>query len=152
MRYSENIDYLVPVIMYLGTDRYDWSGTPRELAEELSIDATRLAKVLDAFPALFRRLETRHEDGQIYYALHSRYALNTRYIAEGVNLDGARETHEVLEVRPLDSEKLEFLLNFVLKMADSETMVMTNRRTNVFAIIAVVVSAAALIVAALLKH
>ena len=36
MRYSKHIDYLIPSIIYLGTQEYWWARSPSAMAEQLS--------------------------------------------------------------------------------------------------------------------
>lgn len=133
--YSSNIDYLVSSILYLGSHTYYWARTPSGMSSELTLDELRLQQVFDGFPGLFRKSKTRSKNGQPYYSLQARYALR-----EGGDTS---EPDKVSYIKPLETDRMELLINFVLQMAEHEKSDARNSATNWVAVIAAVVSALA---------
>lgn len=140
MKYADNIDYLVSSIMYLGSHSYFWARTPDNMASELALDATRLEAVFDAFPGLFRKSQTRAQNGQPFYALQARYALRKG--------GDTKEPNQISSIETLSTERLQLLVDFVVKMSEQETAAAENARTNRTAVMAAVISAGAAIVSA----
>ena len=112
MRYCDNIDYLTSSIIYVGTDEYYWARTPVALAAELSLDEGRLKTVFDGFPGLFRKSARVGSNGQHFYSLQARYSQRKG--------GDTRDPDQISEIRPIDTEKVKLLLDFVLTMTEHE--------------------------------
>lgn len=140
MKYSDNIDYLISSILYLGTHKSYWSRTPHGLAAELSLDEARLLLVFDSFPSIFRKSAKPGDHNQHYYSLQARYAQRED-----------SDTNEPERIAPLDTEKLNLLFDFVLKMTEHERTDARARLTSWIAVGAAVVSAGAAIVVGVMK-
>jgi hypothetical protein len=140
LKYSDNLDYLVASIIYLGTHDYWWARTPHSMADELSLDEARLKNVFEGFPGLFRESNTvEPKTKQRMYSLQARYAQKKHNDPPDKQLS---------RIKPLDMDKLQLLLNFVFEAAEDER---TRRHTiigNAVAVGAAIVSAIAAIVAA----
>lgn len=143
MKYSDNIDYLVSSILYLGSHKFYWARTPRGMASELSLDELRLKDVFDAFPGIFRKSSKPGDHNQHFYSLQARYAQR-----EGGDTS---EPEKISYIEPLTTENINLLLDFVLKMTEHEK---TDKRVNItsgLAVSAAIVSAAAAILVAFQK-
>ena len=138
--YSDNVDYLVSSILYLGSHTYYWARTPSGMSSELSLDEQRLGEVFDSFPAIYRRSSKPSKNGQYFYSLQARYAQRKG--------GDTSEPDEVSNIQPLETEKIDMLLQFVLKMVEQEKSDARNRTTNFVAVGAAVVSALSALVAA----
>ncbi len=136
MKYSENIDYLVSSILYLGSHADYWARTPGGLAKEIAVDEDRLRAVFEGFPSIYRRSPGTDEKGQYRYSLQARYAQR-----EGRGQDPG-------SIPPLETEKIDMLLNFVITMTEQEKTGRQVRLTNRVAAGAAVIAAVAAIVAA----
>jgi hypothetical protein len=112
MKYSENVDLLVASIIYLGTHSYYWGRTPKGLATELGLNGDKLLAVFEGFPGLYRKTKRTAEDGQHYYALQARHAQR-----EGRDMD---DPDGAKGIAPLDNEKLDLLIRFVMQMTEHE--------------------------------
>jgi hypothetical protein len=143
MKYSDNIDYLISSILYLGTHTWYWARTPRGMASELSLDEARLLLVFDSFPSIFRKSSKPGDHDQHFYSLQARYAQR-----EGGD---TREPEKISYIAPLDTEKLNLLFDFVLKMTEHERTDARTRLTSWIAVAAAVVSAGAAILVGVLK-
>ncbi|QQP88763.1 hypothetical protein IGS68_22540 [Skermanella sp. TT6] len=143
MQYAQNVDYLLASIIYLGSHNYYWARSPKNMAEELSLDEDRLQKVFNNFPGIYRRSVRKARNGQHYYALQARYAQK-----EGGDVN---DPEEVSYIEPLDTNKLQLLITFVLQSAEQER---TSRRaftTNFISIAAAIIAATAAVTTAILK-
>jgi hypothetical protein len=143
MKYSNNVDYLISSIIYLGTHNYWWGRTPVNMAKELGMDGTRLANVLAGFPGLFRRSKEPALNNQYYYSLQARYA---QYDAKE-----GEEPETLSDIAPVNVEKLKLLLDFVLKMAEQEKMDRRGWITGGIAVAAAVIAAIAAVTAAFIR-
>ena len=144
MKYSKNVDYLVSSIIYLGTHSYYWARSPRALARELSLNEQKLEGVFTGFPGIFRRSHRVSDEGQHYFALQARYAQR-----EG---EDTRDPEQVSYIKPLDTEKMKMLLEFVHRMTEQEKAGRRGWFANIVSIVAVIVSASAVVIAATIKH
>ena len=140
MKYSDNIDYLVASILYLGTHAYYWARTPSGLGHEIYLDEKRLLEVFEAFPSIFRKSRLPNENGEHFFSLQARYAQR-----KGAGTD---EMDDEMDIAPLDKDKLDLLISFVLKMTEHEKFDARGKLTNIVAIGAAVASSIAAIVAA----
>jgi hypothetical protein len=143
VKYSNRVDYLISSIVYLGTHSYYWARSPKDLSRELSLDERNLQLIFDGFPGLFRKSHRLAPHGQHYYALQARYAQR-----EGGD---TKDPEEVAYIEPLNSDKIKMLLDFVLKMAEHEKVAFRGWTANIVSIVAVLISAVAVIWAATLK-
>lgn len=141
-KYSAHIDYLVASVMYLGTQEYWWARTPREMASELSLDEEELLLVFEAFPGIFRKSHRVDESSRQHM-----YSLQARYAKKGRSDASEAEVY----IPPLETEKIELILNFILQSAQQETTRKHTVIVNLVAVVAAVVSAVAAIVAALIN-
>jgi hypothetical protein len=144
LRYSEHIDFLVPSIIYLGTHTYYWARSPQAMASELSLDHEHLRLVFEGFPAIYRRSHRLAPNHEPFYALQARYAQR-----EGGD---TQEPEQVSNIAPLDKDKLQVIITFVVQMAEAERAGFRAWITGGIAILAAVVSAIAAIAAAFLAH
>jgi hypothetical protein len=143
MRYAKNVDYLVSSILYLGTHTYYWARSPRALAKELSVDEKKLQVIFDSFPGLFRKSHRLAPHGQHYYALQARYAQR-----EGGDTD---DPEQVSYIAPLGADMMKVLLDYVLKMTEHEKTAFRGWIGHIVSIVAVLVSACAVVLAATMK-
>jgi hypothetical protein len=143
MKYSPHVDLLVASIVYLGTQSYYWGRTPKGLAEELGLNADKLLEVFEGFPGLYRRTKRTADNGQHYYSLQARHAQR-----EGGEMDDPDGDQDI---PPLAMDKLELLIRFVLQMTDQEKADRRGWWTGSIAVGASIVSAAAAIIAVLIK-
>jgi hypothetical protein len=152
MRYKDNVDYLFASIMYLGTHSFWWARSPQAMARELQLDEARLQRVFDAFPGIYRKsYRTNPETHQHFYSLQARYAQR-----EGGDVD---DPEQESCVKPLAPDKLEVVVNFVLKMAEQEAKDddrllgrTSSLRTNIVAACAAILSAFAAIAVATITY
>ena len=143
MKYSDNIDYLVASIIYLGTHEFYWARTPSGLGAEIHLDEDRLEKIFEAFPSIFRKSRQPGENGQHFYALQARYAQR-----EGGEIE---EPKQASYIAPLNKDKLDLLITFILKMTEHEKFDKRGKLTSGIAMAAALLSAATAVVVALLK-
>jgi len=144
MRYSDNIDYLVPSIFYLATNEGWWARSAQEMARELSLDKHHLLRVFEGFPGIFRKsLVVDQHDKRHFFALQARYAGRTG--------DDLGEGERAIDVPPLSKDHLKLILDFVQQTAESEQL---NRRTMItgsIAMLAALVAASSALGVALMK-
>ncbi len=143
MKYSDSIDYLTSSILYLATHEYYWARTPRGLARELSLDEERLQEVFNAFPSLFRKSLNPGDYGQHFYSLQARYAQR-----EGSD---TAEPEKISYIKPLETDKIQLLLDFVLKMTEHEKIDSRTEATQNLSKIAITVSSLTAIFVAVTK-
>jgi hypothetical protein len=144
MRYSKHIDYLVPSIIYLGTHGFYWARSPQAMAAELSLDRNHLLQVFEGFPAIYRRSHRSAPHGEHYYALQARYAQR-----EGGDTS---DPEQVTYISPLDKDKLQMVITFVIQAAEAERASFRAWFTGGIAITAAIFSAIAAIFAAFIHH
>jgi hypothetical protein len=152
MKYSDNIDHMIASILYLGTHTSYWARTPKSLAKELQLNESCLLEIFDNFRGIYRKSgNASKENGQHYYSLQARYAQR-----EGMDISDMTEKDFI---PPLDAERLNVVIDFVLKMADQEQRqadlsqsAKLALRTNVVATTAAIISAIAAIAAASIKQ
>jgi len=102
-----------------------------------------LESVFDGFPGIFRKSKRLADNGQHYYALQARYAQRKGGDTE--------DPDKLTFISALDAKKLELLIGFVTKMADDERASFRGWVANGISVVAVLVSATAVIWAATLK-
>lgn len=142
-QYSDNIDFLIATIIYLGTHEFYWARTPNGLGAEINLDAKRLHEVFEGFPSIFRRSRIKGDNGQYYYALQARYAQREG----GKTEEPKRDSY----IAPLDKDKIDLLTKFVLQMVEHEKTEKRVLFSNFLSVAAMIISASAVIIAAILK-
>ena len=135
LSYSEEQEYLVAAIMHLAVYERFWARSPSEMAKELSLDETRLERVLQGFKGLFR--ESTHTETTAY-ALQARYAL--------------REQGAPVTARPLSEPTTAMLLTLVMQAAAEERRLAVAEKSGNAAKFAALISAIAAIAAAIIAY
>jgi hypothetical protein len=139
----EDIDYLVPLISYLGSNPYWWARSAPSLAKELSLDELRVQQLFERYPMIFRKSLYIEESKAHSYALQLRYAQRK---------DGETYNPPQVSAFPVLSEsQVIALIEFLLKTSTLDTTVRSTTRTAYVAVAAAIISALAAIAAALLK-
>ena len=144
MKYSDNIDYLIASVGYLGVHSYYWARSPIAMAKELGLDENRLEQVFNGFPGIFRKSARLAANGQHYYALQVRYAQR-----EGSDTD---DPDELSGIEPVSNDKLRTLNDFILKMSEQERSARISVVSNSVSVTAAIISAATAVAVALIKH
>ena len=142
MRYSENIDYLISSIIYLGTHSFYWARSPSNMAQELSLSEDRLKLVFEGFPGIFRKSVRTSSGGEHFYSVQARYALR-----EG---GSTSDPEQVSYITPLSTDQLKLLIDFVQQSAEAERTGRIALISNTIAVAAAIVAAGAAIATALL--
>ncbi len=142
-KYSNDIDYLMAAVLYLGSQNFFWARTPRHMASELSLGEDKLQRVFDGYPGIFRKSAKPSKNGQHFYSLQARYAQR-----EGGD---TAEPEQISHIAPLSDDRIKLLVDFVRTSASEE--VESSRRLWAIwvAACAAVVSAATAILVAILK-
>lgn len=135
----EDIDILVPLISYLGSNPYWWARTAISLSKELSLEPRRVKQAFLEHPMIFKKDSYIEESGDYAYALQMRYAQR-----KDGSLD---ELGEVSNLPVLSEAEIISLIDFLLRVSSLES----SRRATRVALIAAFLSAAAAIVAAFLS-
>lgn len=151
MKYGENVDHMIASIMYLGTHTSFWARTPKSLADELQLDESRLLQIFEEFKGIYRKSRSvSSENNQHYYSLQARYSQRPGMSILELGQDDF--------IKPLDSARLNVVIDFVLKMAEQEqkkaALAHTAKlalRANFVATGAAIISALAAVAAASLK-
>jgi hypothetical protein len=138
MKYSDDVDYLVAAIMYLGSSKFWWGRTPQRMASALNLKEERLKTVLESYRGLFRESRTLQDNGQYSFSLHARYA-------QFDSKDGSEATSDD-SIPPVGLETVKLLLDFVQKMVDNEKADDRSKLTSKIPIQAAVISAVAAVV------
>jgi hypothetical protein len=108
------------------------------------MDEMKLKKVFENFPGIYRRSKRRAASGEYFYALQARYAQRT-----GGDVD---EPDQVSDIKALSTDKLQMLIDFVLRSAEQETASRRAWIANAISMTAAIVAAIAAIVAAVASH
>lgn len=139
----EDIEYLVPLISYLGSNPYWWARSAPSLAKELSLDAGRVQAIFERHPMIFRKSRYIGESQAHSYALQMRYAQRR---------DGDTDQPPQVSAFPVLSEsQVIALIEFLVKVSTLETGVRSATRSAYIAVGAAIVSALAAIAAASIK-
>jgi hypothetical protein len=125
-KYSDNLDYLLALIVNLATSPY-WGRIPKNIAVELSLDEEKTRKVLSEFEGIFRRSMKRSTKyGDFNYSLQARHAQRQDY--EFNDPDGEHD------IPPLSDSTLSMLIGFVRQSAESEERREQTKTQNKIAI------------------
>jgi hypothetical protein len=139
----DDIEYLVPLISYLGSNPWWWARSAPSLARELSLDATRVQQLFERHPMIFRKSRFIEESKAHSYALQLRYAQRR---------DGDTEHPPQVSAFPVLSEsQVIALIDFLVRVSTLETSVRSSTRSMYVAVAAAVISAATAVIVALLK-
>jgi hypothetical protein len=139
----EDIEYLVPLISYLGSNPYWWARSAPSLGSELSLDESRVQQIFERHPMIFRRSRYIEESKAYSYALQMRYAQRR---------DGKiKEPPQVSAFPVLSESQVIALIEFLVKVSTLETGVRSATRSAYMAVAAAILSALAAIAAAVLK-
>ena len=132
MKYSDNVDYIVGSIIYLGSHPHWWGRSVPNMSRALNLDATKLRAVFEGFPGLFRKSQTQDKNGEHFYGLQARYA---QYPSKS-----GEEPNSEADIPVLDTDKQKLLLEFVHKMMEHEKSDMRAYLTQGVAVLALVVA------------
>jgi hypothetical protein len=149
--FSADFQILCALITHLGAHERWQSRTPSEIAGSLAMDRHEIERVLGAYPCFFRESANR-KNGERCFTVHLRYARRHTHPVTGA--------HESL---PLTPEEIGMLINTLTQMVSIEReesrfvseLRDNNRRqtlTNLVALSVAVISAIAVLVAAMLKR
>jgi hypothetical protein len=139
----EDIEYLVPLISYLGSNPYWWARSAPSLAKELSLDQARVQQLFDRHPMIFRKSRYIEESKAHSYALQLRYAQRK---------DGDTEQPPQVSAFPVLSEsQVIALIDFLVRISTLDTSVRSSMRSMYVAVAAAIVSSITAVVVALLK-
>lgn len=139
----DDIDYLVPLISYLGSNPFWWARSAPSLAKELSLDETRVQILFERYPMIFRRSRFIPESNAYSYALQMRYAQRN---------DGDLEQPPQVSAFPTLSEaRVISLIDFLVRVSTLETSVRSSQRSIFVAVTAAIVSACTAIAVAVIK-
>jgi len=143
MRYSDQIDYIVSSVIYLGTHPHYWARSPSSMAKELSLNEARLQRVFENFPRLYRESKRKSPTGEHYYALQARYVQR-----EGGD---TADPEEVSFIDPLTTERLKLIIDFIQRAAEAERSGRRSWITNSISVAAAIIAAAAAIFVSFIK-
>lgn len=145
--FTHDFHYLSALVQHLGAHEKWNSRTPRNIADSIGLEKNEVERVLEQYPAFFRKSSNKSSQNEPLYSLHLRYARRK------VNA----ETNQK-EAAPVDSSELSMLLTLITNMIGLEAedkrlkTEIKNNNTKVWAaVIAAVVSSLAAIVTALVK-
>ena len=139
----DDIDYLVPLVTYLGSNPFWWARSAPSLAAELSLDQNRVEEVFSRYPMIFRKSLYIKESSAHSYALQMRYAQRK---------DGDTDHPPKVSYFPVLSEdQVISLIEFLVRLSSLETTVRSSKRGIYIAVLASIVSAATAIIVAVLK-
>lgn len=140
----DDIEYLMPLIAYLGSNPYWWARSAPSLGKELGLDPARVAQIFERYPMIFRKSKYIDETKTHSYALQMRYARRS---------DGDTDHPPQVSYLPVLSEQQVLsLIEFLIKLSTLETTVRSAQRTALVSVVAALMAAAAAIATALLKH
>jgi hypothetical protein len=140
----DDIDYLVPLISYLGSNPYWWARTAPSLAQELSLDPLRVQQLFERYPMIFRKSRYIEESKADSYALQWRYAQRSTGDLE--------QPTEVSHFPVLQESQVISLIDFLVRISNVETVFRSSRRTGYVSVGSAIVAAIAAICAAFLSH
>jgi hypothetical protein len=139
----DDIEYLVPLISYLGSNPYWWARSAPSLAKELSLDESRVQHLFERHPMIFRKSRYIEETRAYSYALQLRYAQRK---------DGVTDQPPQVSAFPVLSEsQVIALIDFLVRVSTLESSVRASTRNMYIAVAASVISACTAVIVALLK-
>jgi hypothetical protein len=142
-RILEDLEYLIPLISYLGSNPFWWARSAPSLAKELALNEDRVQQVFERHPMIFRKSRFIDESKAHSYALQARYAQRR---------DGQTDHPPQVSAFPVLSEsQVISLIEFLVKLSALETGVRSARTSAVVAVSAAIISALVAISVAFLK-
>jgi hypothetical protein len=139
----DDVDCLVPLIAYLGSNPYWWARSAPSISK-LGLDPNRVQILFDRYPMIFRKSNYIEESHAHAYALQMRYAQRK---------DGQTDQPAQVSYFPVLSEQQVLaLIEFLVKLSNLETTVRSSKRTALISVIAAVASAITAIAVAVRKH
>jgi hypothetical protein len=139
----DDIEYLVPLISYLGSNPYWWARSAPSLAKELALDEVRVQQLFERHPMIFRKSRFIEESRAHSYALQLRYAQR-----KGGDTD---QPPQVSAFPVLSESQVIALIDFLVRVSTLESSVRTSSRNMYIAVAASIISAATAVIVALLK-
>lgn len=137
---TDDIDYLIPLISFLGSNPFWWARSAEELARELSLDPVRVATVFDRYDSIFRKSAFDAAANKHYYSLQMRYARRK---------DGKTNEPPTVSALPVLSEsEVIGLIDFLVRISTMESTLQSSRRTNRYSTICAGIAALAAVAAA----
>jgi hypothetical protein len=138
----EDIEYLVPLISYLGSNPVWWARSAPSLAGELALDTGRVQQIFERYPMIFRKSRYQDDEKACAYALQMRYAQRKD--------TKINEPPKISAFPTLTESQVITLIEFLVKVSTLETGVRSATRSAYVAIAAAVLSAVTAIVVAVL--
>lgn len=139
----DDIEYLIPLISYLGSNPVWWARSAPSLSRELALDENRVQATFERHPMIFRKSRFIEESDAYSYALHMRYAQRS---------DGETENPPQVSAFPVLSEvQLLALVEFLIKVSTLDTGVRSATRNSYVAVGASILAAIAALTGTLLK-
>lgn len=145
--FTEDFHYLTALIQHLGAHERWNSRTPRNIADSLSLELSKVERILNDYPSFFRKSQNVSSQNEPLYALHLRYARRRKNSESGER-----------EAPPVSSSELTMLMDLVTKMINIEAedkRLATESRHNNFkvwaAVLAAIISSAAAIITTIIK-
>lgn len=145
--FTNDFHYLTALIQHLGAHEKWNSRTPRNIADSLGLEISKVERILNEYPSFFRKSKNVSSQKEPLFALHLRYARRRK------NADTGER-----EAPPVSSSELTMLMDLVTKMINIEAedkRLATESKHNNFkvwaAVIAAIISSAAAIIATIIK-
>ncbi|MEQ1968904.1 hypothetical protein ABLA30_18285 [Xenorhabdus nematophila] len=145
--FVKDFHYLTAIIQHLGAHERWNSRTPRNIADSLGMDMHQVERVLNSYPAFFRRSSNLSAQGEPLFMIHLRYARRKK-----------NENTDARESPPISSAEIGLLLDLVTKMIGVEEQnkklgfeVKNNNLKIWSALVLAFISSATAIATALLK-
>ena len=138
-----DIDYIIPLITYLGMNPYWWARSAPALSAELALDEGRVRIIFDRYPMIFRKSLYIEEAKSYSYALQMRYARRD---------DGKTgDLPKLSGLPPLTREEIIALIDFLVRISTLEKTISSTHKTIAAAALSALITAMAIISAAYLK-
>ena len=139
----DDIEYLVPLISYLGSNPWWWARSAPSLAKELALDPERVQLLFERHPMIFRKSRYIEDSKAHSYALQLRYAQRR---------DGKTEQPPEVSAFPVLSEaQVLTLIDFLVRVSTLETSVRSSSRSMYVAVAAAIISAITAVTVAIVK-
>ena len=104
--FTQDFHLLSALIQHLAAHEVWKSRTPRNIADSLGLEKDDVGRVLNSYPAFFRRSSNLSKQGEPLYTVHLRYARRKK--------DPSKENQRVSP--PLDSSEITLMLSLVTQM------------------------------------
>lgn len=144
--FTQDFHYLTALIQHLGAHEKWNSRTPRNISQSLGLDLDIVERVLESYPAFFRKSSNLSSQNEPLYTIHLRYARRRR------NLD--TDQYESPAIQPDEISMLLSLVTQMIGVEGQDERLKSELRQNSFkmwiAIVAAIISALTAIVTALI--